>query len=226
MKVSISQPTVFPWIGYFNIIKNSDVFVFLDNVKFEKRSWQMRNRIKFASKTEEKEIWIHVPTKLEQTDTLIRDVMIDNAQKWREKHLKTFLTCYGKDFQEIYFLNEVYNKEWIKLADFNIECIKMICNYLEIKTRLIKASELPVTGKKGHLLLNICKYLDANEYFSAAGSRNYLEKLKKDFEESGIKIIYHNFEHPTYKQRGNIFMDHLSVLDLIFNEKQNARNFI
>ena len=90
MIVSISQPTLFPWIGYFNIIKNSDFFVFLDNVKFEKRSWQMRNKLKAVSKEGESEVWIRIPTTLKTSDTLIKDVLIDNNQNWKEKHLKAF----------------------------------------------------------------------------------------------------------------------------------------
>jgi len=62
MIVSISQPTLFPWLGYYNIIKKSDVFVFLDNIKFEKRSWQMRNKLKSISSGAELETWIRIPT--------------------------------------------------------------------------------------------------------------------------------------------------------------------
>ena len=83
MIVSISQPTFFPWIGYFNIIKKSDVFVFLDTVKFEKHSWQMRNRLKEVSKINESVVWIRIPTKIEKEDTLIKDVLIDNTRKWK-----------------------------------------------------------------------------------------------------------------------------------------------
>ena len=60
MILSISQPTLFPWLGYFNIIKKSDIFVILDIVKFEKRSWQMRNKLKMTTSKEEEEIWIKI----------------------------------------------------------------------------------------------------------------------------------------------------------------------
>ncbi len=39
------QPTYLPWPGYFDLILKSDYFIFLDNVKFEKSSWQTRNQI-------------------------------------------------------------------------------------------------------------------------------------------------------------------------------------
>ena len=46
MKIAISQPTFFPWQGYFALIDYVDEFIFLDNVQFDKRSWQQRNYIK------------------------------------------------------------------------------------------------------------------------------------------------------------------------------------
>ncbi len=41
----INQPTYLPWAGYFDLIDQSSVFVFLDDVQFDRQSWQQRNRI-------------------------------------------------------------------------------------------------------------------------------------------------------------------------------------
>lgn len=226
MIVSISQPTLFSWIGYYNIIKNSDIFVFFDNVKFEKRSWQMRNKIKSVTRKEEKEIWMRIPTKINHSDIQIKDVQIDNSQDWKTKHMNALRTCYGKKFEEISFVKEMYEKEWEKLADFNMDFIIKCCAYLRIKTRFVKASELNVVGKKSRLLLNICKNLEASEYLTSVGAREYLEKDREIFEEAEIDIIYHKYEHPTYHQLGQNFMSNLSILDLIFNESKNASKFI
>lgn len=226
MIVSIAQPTVFPWLGYFNIIKNSDIFVFLDNVKFEKSSWQMRNKIKEISKDKEREVWIRIPTKLEKTETLIKNVLIDNSQKWKESHIKAFKINYGKSYDSLSFLTDIYSKEWEKLGDFNVESITNCCRFLQIKTKLVKASDLDITGKKGQLVLNICKKLGATEYLSTIGSKDYLENDKEIFKEANIEITYHNYTHPIYKQRGKIFLEKLSILDLLFNELENAKNFI
>ena len=46
MRCAIMQPTYLPWLGYFDLIKQVDIFVLLDNVKLEKRSWHVRNRIR------------------------------------------------------------------------------------------------------------------------------------------------------------------------------------
>lgn len=226
MLVSISQPTLFPWVGYFNIIKNSDVFVFFDDVKFEKHSWQMRNRLKELSKDNESPVWIRIPTKISKTNTLIKDVLIDNSQNWKENHIKAFQVNYGKRYDDIDFLHDLYNREWDKLVDFNIEFITNCCKFLEITTKLVKSSDLNCNGKKGELVLNICKNLGATEYFTSVGAVDYLEDYRKMFDESNIRITYHDYIHPVYKQRGKTFLENLSILDLIFNEKNNSKSFI
>jgi len=226
MKVSISQPTLFPWIGYFNMIKNCDVFVFLDNVRFQKQSWQMRNRIKSGSKTYESEMWIRIPTKSVKSHTLIKDVLIDNNQDWRQQHLDYFQTNYSKKYKKITFLEELYEQDWEKIADFNIEFIIQCCQYLDISTKLVRASELEVQGKKSHLVLDICKKLKAVEFMPNEGSKIYLEKDKEIFEKENIKMSYHSYEHPKYKQKGEIFIEKLSILDLLFSEFDNSKNFI
>jgi len=45
MRVSIMQPNFIPWMGYFKLIENSDIFIFLDNVEYSKNSWHNRNRL-------------------------------------------------------------------------------------------------------------------------------------------------------------------------------------
>ena len=223
MIVSISQPTLFPWIGYFYMIKNSDTFVFLDNVKFEKSSWQMRNRLKTITNKKEDEVWVRIPSKMVNSSTLINEVLIDNSQNWKRKHIETFRNNYGENFLEINFLTNMYKQTWEKLVDFNIEFIEKCCNFLDIKTTLKKASDLQLSGKKGVLVLNICKELGATEYLANRGSRNYLEKDKSQFDFENIVIKYLNFLHPKYKQKGSYFIEKLSILDLIFNEKNNSK---
>ncbi|HHT9160132.1 MAG TPA: WbqC family protein [Candidatus Brocadiaceae bacterium] len=46
MIIAIHQPQYLPWIGYFDKIDRSDVFVLLDNVQYKKNEAQNRNRIR------------------------------------------------------------------------------------------------------------------------------------------------------------------------------------
>ena len=85
MIVSIMQPTYLPWLGYFDLIARSDIFVFLDDVQFSYRSWQQRNRILDLGK----EKMLTVPVVRRGNRTNILDTVIDERQLWREKHFNS-----------------------------------------------------------------------------------------------------------------------------------------
>jgi hypothetical protein len=206
------------------MIKKSNVFVFLDNVKFEKSSWQMRNRIKTITNGKDDQVWIRIPTTNVEKNTEIKDVLIDNTKDWSKKHVITLENNYGKNFLEIDFLNDMYRKKWFNLVDFNIEFIQRCCNFLEIKTKLIRSSKLKAKGKKGELVLNICRELKATQYLANPGSKEYLQEYEDDFNKIGIE--YNNFIQKKYAQKGEEFVEKLSILDLIFNEKNNAKKFL
>jgi hypothetical protein len=42
---SLMQPHFFPYIGYFYLIFNTDVFVYYDSAQLSRQSWQTRNRL-------------------------------------------------------------------------------------------------------------------------------------------------------------------------------------
>ena len=50
MKVVIMQPYLFPYLGYFQLIYSTDVFVFYDDVNFKKRGWIHRNKLLIEGK--------------------------------------------------------------------------------------------------------------------------------------------------------------------------------
>ena len=46
MKIGVMQPYFFPYLGYFQLINEVDVYVNLDHVSFMKRSYMTRNILK------------------------------------------------------------------------------------------------------------------------------------------------------------------------------------
>ncbi len=108
-----------------------------------------------------------VPVKV-KIDTLIKDVLIDNSQNWQKRHWLSIQYNYNKAQYWDYLseeLEEIYNKQWHKLFDLNMEIIKLVRNKLRINTELIIASELNVyLGKKTNLLIDLCKYLNADAF--------------------------------------------------------------
>jgi hypothetical protein len=91
---------------------------------------------------------------------------------------------------------------------------------------LVRASELDVHGRKSHLVLDICKRLNADTLLANSGSKNYLEQDKQIFDAANVSISYHNYTHIEYDQHGELFLEDLSILDLLFSENENSKVFI
>jgi len=222
---SIMQPTYLPWLGYFDLTNRSDIFVFLDTVQLDKRSWQQRNRIK----TPNSEIMLTVPLLTKgRFNQEIRDVEIDVSQRFEKKHFKSIQLNYkNSKYYKLYIgeLEEIFFSEISRLANLNIKLIKWLSSKIGIKTKFISSSELDVSGSKTELLINICKEINANHYLSPIGSKGYIEKNNL-FTNSGIQLSYQNYQHPTYTQAFGDFTPYLSVIDLLFNEGEKSLEII
>ena len=214
--VAIMQPTYLPWSGYFGLIDNVDIFVLLDNVQFAKRSWQQRNQIK----TPNGSAWLTVPVasrgKREQT---IQNVLIQKDNNFSHKHKKSLEINYSKskyfnsESQEIFRL---INSDEQYLSELNINLIKYFCERLKIKTKIIRAKDLPSKGSKADLLCSICQELNADNYISPPGSKDYL-KESDSFEKAKIALNYFSYKHPIYNQLWGEFIPYMSIIDMLFN---------
>ena len=89
-KGAIIQSNYLPWKGYFDMINDVDLFVFMDDVQFTTRDWRSRNRIK----TQHGALWLTVPVGARR-NRLIQDVVI-NQSKWQQLHHKNLIHHYGK----------------------------------------------------------------------------------------------------------------------------------
>ena len=216
--VVISQPTYLPWLGYFYIMKEADVFVFLDSVQYARQSWQCRNRIKAPRDW----MWLTIPIKHDTMFRAIKDVEIDNSSSWALKHWNSIKACYGRaPYFDAYsgFFKSVYEKQWTMLSDLDIHVIKYLARQLGLSPLFLRSSELNVDGKRSHLVLSICKLLGANRYVSSIGAKEYMaqDHAEELFGNEGIVIEFVDYEHPTYPQLFGDFIPNLSFVDCLFN---------
>ena len=224
MIISVHQPQYLPWLGYFEKIAKSDTFVFLDNVQYKEREFQNRNKIR----TKDGSSWLTVPVISKgEGRQKIRDVKIDDESDWRRKHLASLRSSYGRAvfFKDYYpFFEEVLGKKWVYLKDLNIEIIKFILKELSIDTPISFESDLKVTAMSTQRIIDICKKLKADTYFSGSGGRSYLDQGL--FAQENIKLIYQEFLHPQYKQCYEPFLPFMSIIDLLFNHGAGSRKIL
>lgn len=220
--VSIHQPGYLPWFGFFHKMMYCDIFVFLDDVQYEKNGWQNRNKIR----TSDGFSWLTVPVKA-NFGTLINEVKIDNSQNWMKKHKKTIELNYskGKFFNKYWPLIEpIYDKKFDLLIDLNMELIRTLMKLLKINTKTVFSSELNTTAQGSDRILEICKSLHSDIYISGALGTNYLEL--NDFQKQKISVKFQNVHYPIFKQCYEPFIPNMSILDLLFNEGDNTSKII
>ncbi len=227
MRCVIMQPTYLPWLGYFDLIRRADIFVYLDHVQFERQSWQQRNRIR----NRDGEMLLSIPvihgTGL--SGQSIRDVKIDNSRNTLKKHLTSIKLYYSKslNFNKLFpEVEKIYSGKIQYLIDFNLEIIQIGIKYLGISKNFMFSSKMDVQGNRVEALIDICKKTGADTYLSPVGSKQYIDE-NNIFAENHITLEYQQFAHPIYKQINyNDFISHLAFIDYLFNiDMETASGF-
>ncbi len=220
VKCAIMQPTYLPWLGYFQLIDQVDIFVFFDNVQFIKKSWHQKNKIKTAQGEAMLTVSVKKKGLLHQK---ILDVKLNDDMSWKKKHLSTIELAYKKaPFFNEYFpgLKEIYERDLELLFDLNSSLINYFCEILGIDTKIVRSSELEAVGSGDELVIDICKKLDSRYLFNASGAKEVLNLEK--FKENDIHVEFQDFAHPSYSQLYGEFVPYMSVLDVIFNVGSDA----
>lgn len=211
------QPTYFPWAGYFNLIASVDVFVFLDDVQYERGTWHNRNRILVNGAPH----WLTVPVMRGHLGEAINEVETDEKLPWRKKHASLLRQVYGKHSfgGELVPSCEalIADPSMHVLASLNEAIITEICSKLAIEVRLFRSSDLGISGQRSERLASICEQLGCDEYLSPPGAVEYLAADR--FEElTKVKLKINDFQPCEYSQRGaREFVSHLSIIDIVAN---------
>ena len=220
MMLSAHQPAYLPWLGYFDKINRSDIFIYLDTVQFEKNSYTNRNRVK----TPQGATWLTVPVKIRgHINKTMMEVEIDNSQDWRKKHLNTIFMNYKKTprFDVCYpRLEALYQSRHLLLAELCWEQLLFWLKELGIKTEIVRSSSLQIDAKKSDLVLDLCRYYSADNYLSGMLGKDYLRV--DDFTKCGIRITFQEYVHQVYPQMWGEFLSHMSILDFWMNADRSA----
>lgn len=217
MKVVIHQPSYIPWRGYFDQIRRADLFIFYDDVQYDKRGWRNRNQIK----THRGKRWLTIPVHARgaQSGIPIKDIRIDWSQPWNEKHLRALNFSYGRSpcfDSQASWLDSLYRRRDERLADFTIAATMDIVRKIGIHdTRFMRSSEIPgVTGRKTERLVRILRSVGARHYITGPSARDYI--VAEPFAEAGISVEFLEYDYPVYPQLFPPFDPFVSILDLIF----------
>jgi hypothetical protein len=222
MRLGIMQPYFMPYLGYFSLIKNTDRFILLDTVQYIRHGWIERNRI---LKPNGEWQYIKVPIiKDEGRDTLIKNVLINNKEDWKNKILAQ-LQHYKKKapfyYRTIRLLNDIFIDEYDDIVSLNRASLKKICNHLGFDRdfEVFSGMSLPIeeVNEPDEWALNICKAIgNVDEYWNLSGGESFFDRSKYDRE--NIQLSFFSAELPPYNQLFGEYEPGLSIIDvLMFN---------
>lgn len=225
IKVAMMQPTFLPWQGLFELILDSDKFIFLDDFQVSIQSHHTRNKL-FINKNQVD--YYNVPIQKSKCFgmSLNKTIIVDN-NFWKQKILKRLSNVYAKApyFKIIYPIIENWLlSDYNSLAELNINCIKTICEILNIKKEFLYSSdftkETNSTSTRTQHVIELLNWSKADTYLCAYGSFDYMKDDNYNYEK--YPVLFQNYIPKPYKQiHSKEFVPYLSILDALLNIGSN-----
>ena len=222
-RIVISQPMFFPWVGIFEQLRLADLFIHYDDVQLSQgRSFSSRVQIKSHNGIQ----WLTIPI-IREKNQIIKDVLIDESQDWRSRHLKTLVLNYGKarfSDEMLALANDIYSFKTKYLSEFNIFAIEKVANFFGLSKKFAISSEYKTKTHGSEKILEILLLVKGTTYITGHGARNYLNH--ELFENNGIKVEYMDYQRTPYPQLHGEFDPHVSILDLIASVGREGIEYI
>lgn len=222
MKLAIMQPYLFPYLGYFQLIRAVDAFVVFDDVNYINRGWINRNNI--LSQGEPRRFTLELVGASQ--NKLINGIEVTGRDN---KLLKSIRQSYGKApyFSEVFSLIEgVFQhpeKNLARRLDFQL---RQVCSYLGLKPQWYISSELKKDSalRGQEKILAICHELGGSHYINMPGGKELYDR--EIFAASGIQLSFLQPNPVTYQQFG-VFVPNLSIIDvMMFNSQEQCTKLL
>ena len=217
-KIIITQSNYIPWKGYFTTMRKATHIILYDDAQYTRRDWRNRNKIVTPSGP----TWLSIPIdvkgkylqKINEAKVKNNDWCLDHWNKIVQNYKNA--PCF-KEYSQ--YFEDLYLEKFTELdylSDVNRVMLLRCIELLGIEIEVLDSREFSIRGGKTGKLINICKDLEANEYFTGPAAKGYMEEQM--FPENGIKLTYYDLDgFPEYKQMWEGCDHHVSILDMFFN---------
>lgn len=219
-RIAIHQPYLFPYIGYFQLIRSVETFVLADDLNFMKSGWINRNKILMNGDP----YLFTVPLHKASQNKLINEILIKPGTEWNDKFLKTLQSAYGRApfFDEVFpMIENIFSDNHEYIIDLIRKSITELTDYLNIDTHIVPSStDYNIRHlQKEEIIFKICSQENCNHYINLIGGVELYDK--EYFKKNGIKL---NFLEPIlseYPQGYDHFVERLSIIDvMMFNHPE------
>jgi len=225
-RIAILQSNYIPWKGVFDLINSVDEFILYEDVKYTKRDWRNRNKIK----TKDGLRWLTIPIKNTHGYQAIKDTLVFN-HTWCEEHWRTLHHSYARApyfnlyADEIKALYENCARE-DHLSNINYNFYKLINKFLDIITPITWSMDYhPTTTGKNQRGIELCHKAGATHYLSGPAAKDYIEI--ELWQKNNLTLEYFSYDgYPEYPQLYSPFEHNVSILDLLFHTGPKARQYL
>lgn len=205
MKTVILSSAYFAPVQWYQKLNRYENIVIEQHDNFIKQTYRNRCVIATTQGLQALTIPVERPSDARLDKTQLKDICISDHGNWRHLHWKALLSAYGESPFFEYYADDIrpfFEKKWKYLLDFNMEINQKMMELLDIE--------------KGSLSLS-------NEYSSYEGDCDTVDfrevirpKHPGEDKEWQPKKYYQ-----VYQQKFG-FQPNLSILDLLFNEGNEA----
>lgn len=223
------QPYFFPYLGYFDLIFNTDRWVVFDVTQYTPKSWMNRNRMLHPN-----EGWLYItaPVAKFRRFSAIKDIQLKNVDETRD-HIKRQLEHYRKRapfyWQTLTLLDDAFaRRSGDSLTEVNIAGLVAVCEYLGVDFRYEVCSQmgldLPEIHHPGQWALEISAAMGAREYINPPGGRDIFRP--EEFQARNIRLGFTRTPDFTFPTPGYDFIPYLSILDtLMWNSPEDITRY-
>lgn len=213
MNLAVMQPYLFPYIGYFQLIYASDLFIIYDDVSYIKQGYINRNNILSPNGP----VRFTVPVPGASSNKLISEL---SYSKDVTKVLKTIQQSYSKSpyFDKVYPLIEsilLYQDR--DIAEVCLKSYRDILEYLGLQRKFLKSSELNYDRSLSakDRLISFSHKFGADCYINTPGGRELYNK--PDFAKEAVDLRFIDSLPIQYDQGIEEFIPNLSIIDVLMN---------
>lgn len=223
MILAVMQPYIFPYLGYYQLVNRSDLFVFYDDVNYIKSGYINRNNILSNGRN----LRFTVPVEKASSFKLINEHCFSSNVK---KILDTLRFSYSKApyFHEVFPLVEkVILSKNRNVANITSQSIVEVFKYLGVEQKFVFSNSILFDRSLSaqDKLLSMCKIVGADEYCNSIGGRSLYNQ--SDFNQRNIDLTFMGMDEVTYLQGKNEFVRNLSMIDvLMWNSKSRVISFL
>lgn len=167
MRIAVQQPYFAPYLNYFRLMRAVDVFVFLTDVQYVRRSWMNRNRIR--SNAARGWSYLTVPLAAHDQRTSIRRIRLADPA-WPRSCRQRLANTYGVlDHPAL----DAVGDPCATLAPYLCRSTTALARLLGARCAIADSADLrlPADLRGAGRLREICRRLGATEYLNLPGGR-------------------------------------------------------